>query len=283
MATFTNFARLNFNGGSTESNIVTGELLETLTLTKTAVRSSYAPRGSAAYVLSLNNSGTSPLTGLTITDDLGGYSSGGTTVYPLSYNSGTIQYYVNGVLQTAPTVTAGPPMTMAGITVPAGGNVMLVYEATATEYAPLGSEAEITNTATATGGGLAAPLTAQETIGMEQRADLSISKAICPASVSENGQLTYTFVIRNGGSAEAGAGENIALSDVFDPRLKNITVTFNGTAWAETANYTYNTETGEFATVAGQITVPAAAYSQNSDGTWTVTPGSSTLTVTGTV
>ena len=35
MASFTNFATLIYNGGTSNSNTVTGELLETLTLTKT--------------------------------------------------------------------------------------------------------------------------------------------------------------------------------------------------------------------------------------------------------
>lgn len=37
MATFTNFATLSYNGGTTTSNVVTGELLETLSATKIAV------------------------------------------------------------------------------------------------------------------------------------------------------------------------------------------------------------------------------------------------------
>lgn len=37
MASFTNFATLSYNGGTTNSNTVTGELLEALTVTKTAV------------------------------------------------------------------------------------------------------------------------------------------------------------------------------------------------------------------------------------------------------
>ena len=49
-------------------------------------------------------------------------------------------------------------------------------------------------------------------------------------------------------------------------------------------DYTYNTATGEFATVAGKITVPAATYTQNAaTGLWTTTPGTATLTVSGTV
>ena len=42
--------------------------------------------------------------------------------------------------------------------------------------------------------------------------------------------------------------------------------------------------TGEFATVAGQITVPAATYVQDPlTGLWSVQPGVAVLTVTGTV
>ena len=46
---------------------------------------------------------------------------------------------------------------------------------------------------------------------------------------------------------------------------------------------TYDAATGTFATVAGKLTVPEAAFTQNVDGSWTVTPGQSVLTVTGTV
>lgn len=281
MATFTNFATLSYNGGTMDSNTVTGELLETLSMTKTAVRDTYTARGSVAYVISLVNSGATAVGGLTITDDLGGYTFNSGTVYPLAYTDGSIRYYVNGVLQAAPTVTAGPPLTITGISVPAGGNVTLIYEAAVTGYAPLGTEATITNTAAATGGGFSLSDTA--TVALEPRAELSISKALCPVTVTENGQLTYTFVIENAGSVAAGASDNVVLTDTFDPALSGLTVTFNGTAWSEGVNYTYDAATGLFQTLAGQITVPAATYSQNTDGTWAVTPGTATLRVTGTV
>ena len=74
------------------------------------------------------------------------------------------------------------------------------------------------------------------------------------------------------------------MEDTFDPLLSDLVVSFNGAAWTEPANYTYNDATGEFATVAGQITVPAATYTQDPDtGVQIVTPGVSTLTVTGTI
>lgn len=284
MARFTNFATLSYNGGTTDSNTVTGEILEALVINKTAVLKNYTARENVTYVLSIVNSAATPITDLTLTDNLGGYTLNGETRYPLNYKNGSLRYYINGVLQTtAPTVTAGPPMVITGINIPANGNVLLIYETSVTNYAPLGLEAAITNTATLTGGGLAAPLTASETISMESRAELNISKALCPASVTENGQLTYTFVIENTGSLAANADEQIVLTDTFNPRLNSIKVTFNGAAWSEGVQYTYNSTTGLFTTTAGEITVPAATYTQNADGTWTTTPGTATLVISGTV
>lgn len=284
MARFTNFATLSYTGGTTDSNTVTGELLEVLTAAKTAVVDTYTGRDTVTYVLSLVNSGSSALTGLTVTDDLGGYAFNGGTVYPLSYTAGSLRYYLNGVPQaTAPTVTAGPPLVITGITVPAGGNALLVYEAQITGYAPQGVEGTITNQAAVTGGGLVNSVTAEKTISTSPRAELSISKALSPTTVAENGQLTYTFVIENTGSLAAGAEDQVVLTDTFDPRLNALTVTFNGTAWTQGTQYTYDAATGVFTTTAGQITVPAAAYTQNTDGTWAVTPGTATLVVTGTV
>ena len=118
MATFTNQATLTYNGQTTTSNVTVGELTETLTAAKTAVVPTYGTDGRVTYILSLVNSGTAPLTGLTITDDLGGYAFNAGTVYPLSYTAGSVRYYQNGVLQAAPAVTAGPPLTFTGITVP---------------------------------------------------------------------------------------------------------------------------------------------------------------------
>lgn len=50
------------------------------------------------YAVSLVNTGTAPLTGVTVTDDLGRYAVGANTVYPLAYVDGSVKYYVNGVL-----------------------------------------------------------------------------------------------------------------------------------------------------------------------------------------
>ena len=284
MASFTNFATLSYNGGTTNSNTVTGELLETLTAAKTAVTPAYTAGENVTYAVSLVNTGTAPLTGVTVTDDLGRYAVGANTVYPLAYVDGSVKYYVNGVLQAAPTVTAGPPLTVTGLSIPAGGNAVLLYETRVTNVAPLASGDSITNTATVTGGGLTAPITAQATVETANAADLGITKSLSPTTVTENGQITYTFVISNSGNTEAAAADNVVVTDTFNPILRDIAVTYNGTAWTEGTNYTYNAATGAFATTAGQITVPAASLTRDTaTGAVVVTPGISTLTVTGTV
>ena len=283
MASFKNFATLSYNGGTTNSNTVTGEILDVLSATKSAVVEDYTAKDDTTYVITLLNSGTVPMTDVTITDDLGGYEFNGTTVYPLAYTPNSVRLYINGVLQTAPVVTVGPPLVFSGITLPAGGNAILIYETTVTAYAPLGTEETITNTAVITAAGLTTPITVTATIQTEDRADLTISKSVNPAVVSENEQLTYTFVIENHGNTAADATDNVVLTDTLDPILNPITVTFNGTTLTEGTGYTYDRVTGLFATTTGQITVPAATYTQAVDGTWTVTPGTAVMTITGTV
>lgn len=284
MASFTNQATLSYNGLSVASNTVTGQMISPLSVTKTAVEDVYAPGDTISYVVSLVNDGSATYEGLTLTDDLGGYDVGTGTAYPLAYVEGSVRYFINGVLQPAPAVTPGPPLAITGISVPAGGDAMLVYETEVTAAAPLTAGSTVVNTASLSGAGLTAPIEAQASVGVQTGPELSIVKSLSPATVAQNGQLTYTFVIQNSGNEEAGAGANIAVSDLFDPVLKNIAVTLNGQPLALTADYTYDQSSGQFATVAGHITVPAATYAQTaSTGDWVVTPGEATLVVTGTV
>jgi len=282
MAIFTNRATLSYNGGTINSNTVTGELLEVLSVTKDAVSDVYADGDVVTYVVTIRNTGTSALTGLTATDDLGGYEFEGETVYPLTYVPGSLLYYQNGAAQPAPAVAGGPPLTISGITVPAGGNATLVYQAAVNDLAPLGAGDTIVNTVTVTGTGVLNPVSDTETINARQQAELTISKALCPAVVTDNSRLTYTFVIQNTGNTPVVATDNAVITDVFDPVLTDIVVTYNGTVWTEGVNYTYDETTGLFTTLPG-IAVPAATYTRNPDGTFTVTPGVATVTVTGTV
>lgn len=283
MPTFTNKATLTYNGRTTDSNTVTGNYTETLSVTKTAVNSTYAGDSQITYAVSLINSGITPFTGLTLTDDLGGYSFNTETLYPLTYVDGTLRYYVNGVLQAAPTVTDTVPLTVEGLNVPAGGNALLIYQAQVNEFAPLDTESTIVNTATVTGGGIAEPLSDSETVATLDEANLSITKSLSPTQVGEGGAITYTFLIRNVGNTPAVATDNAVVTDIFNPILSITSVTLDGTPLTEGVGYTYDETTGEFATTEGTITVPAATYTQQPDGSYETVPGFTTLVVSGTI
>ena len=283
MATFTNQATLTYNGNVINSNVTTGELLEVLSATKTAVITTYEQDSLITYVINILNSGTTAFNGLTVTDNLGEYTFGTGTLVPLSYVDGSVRYYVNGVLQTAPSVVTSEPLVISGISVPAGGVATLIYVAEVNQYAPLALDSIITNSATISGAGVT-EIVVTETVTAQADAQLTITKSICPSVVTENGQLTYTFTIQNTGNVAIDATDSVTVTDVFNPILTGLNVTFNGATWTEGVNYTYSEATGEFATNLSQITVPAATYTQDATtGVWVVEPGVSVLVVTGIV
>ncbi len=285
MATFFNQATLSYNGNIADSNIITGRIIETLSATKNALTPTYTGTDDITYVVSVINSGDTAFANLTITDDLGKYTlaDGTTEVVPLTYVSGTVNYFVNGVLQATPDVTDTEPLIVTGISVPAGGNAIIIYSARPNEYAPLGENASVTNTVKITGNSSITPITASETVTNSTEPSLTISKALDPEVVTENGNITYTFDIRNYGAA-ADVSDDVIFRDVFNPVLDITSVTFNGTPWVLGTDYTYNTATGEFISLNGSITVPAATFSQDPEtGVWTADPGVSTLVITGAI
>jgi len=280
MAAFTNRATLSYNGITTTSNIVTGEIVGALTVTKTALVDKYSEGDTVTYVITLINNGASELQDVTLTDDLGAYEFNSMTLVPLTYQEESIAYFVNGVPQADPQITAGDSLVISGINIPADGNAVIVYSARLNGFAPLETGSTVTNTVTVNG----ANASAEETITAAGEADLEITKSLSPETVAENCELTYTFVISNMGAEAADEDDQVVLSDTFDPILSNIVVTLEGETLTEGTDYTYDETTGEFNTVAGVITVPAAAFAQDeTTGEWLVTPCAVTMTITGTV
>ncbi len=283
MATFYNQATLSYNGNTTTSNITTGELIEALSALHTPILDTYSKDDEITFVLSIVNSSATPYNGLNVSFDLGNYQFGRATgLVPLTYIPDSLKYYINGTLQPAPAVTAGPPLNVSSVSVPANGNTIIIYKTLVNEFAPLEPGATITNTAIISGGGLAENITAPAVITAENSAILGISKSISPAVVSDNGQVTYTFVIQNTGNTAAAVSDNVVVTDTFTPALSNLTVTLNDAPLTINTDYTYDETTGLFESVAGAITVPAATFSQDAvTGEWNVTPGISILTITG--
>ncbi len=281
MASFTNYATLRYGGVTVTSNTVTGTLPDALVLTKTPVNGVYVPGGTVTYLLSLVNPGETELTGLTLTDDLGGYVFGEETLYPLAYMLDSLQLLVNGLPQAAPAAAPGPPLVISGITVPAGGTVILAYAARATDFAPLAQGREIINTAEV--GGLPVPVTASASVTPEEAADLRITKGLAMEEARLPGEITYTFTIENLGSVPAAAAEAVVLEDLFRPALSGLRASRDGVPLTLGTDYTYEEGTGLFASLPGAITVPAAEYAQDENGVWTITPGQTVVTVTGNI
>jgi uncharacterized repeat protein (TIGR01451 family) len=197
---------------------------------------------------------------------------------PLDYIDGTIGYFINGVAQPAPAVDTTNGLTITGITVPAGGTALLVYEASVNQFAPINAGGTITNEVVITGD--CGNVTASETVSAITTPQVTITKSVSPVPVSCGDTVTYTFLIQNYGSSALTATDNAVVTDNFNPILSNVTASLNGVA----IPFTYDDTTGAFATTAGAVTVPAATYTQDlTTGAWTVTPGASTLIITGTI
>lgn len=284
MATFSNQASLSYGGRTTNSNIVTGEITDAVSAEKTALTQTYRPGQRIPFVIRIQNGGLTPFTSVSLSDNLGAYLYDGTTLVPLSYVEGSLLLYINGMPADAPSVSQGPPLTVQNLTVPPMSTALLFYETEVTAYAPMGEGASITNSATVSGCGIPEPLCISATLSVSDAPFLVLSKSLCPLSVQENSQLTYTFVVQNIGASPAVATENITVTDVLNPTLSNLSVTYNDTAWQSGVEYTYDETSGLFTTLPGQITVPAAVFSQNpATGTFDLTPGVATLRITGTV
>ena len=277
----TNRATLNYSfGGSTAtavSNLATTVLQGATALTKTSLSATYGDGSEPTYILTLTNGGETPLTGVTVTDDLGAYTlPGGGTAVPLTF-IGPAKLYINGVYNSDLT----PASTSAGMTftlpeIPAGGTATLIYLAQVNKFAPLAAGSTITNTATDGDGE-----TAEVTLDVEEYADVSVLKTMSPNPVTAGGTLTYGFDIYNYGNTEA---TGVVLTDTFDPAPTGIAVTVNGAAVAE-GGYTYTAGLLTLPSGTGTaLTVPAATFDTDpTTGEVTVTPGYTRVTVTGTV
>lgn len=284
MATFYNQASLNVGGRVTNSNVTEGEVSTQVAITKAALTTDYGPDDNIVYMITIVNNGASLADNITLTDNLGAFTIAENEIVPLTYVDDTVKYYINGLIQPTPTVTEGVPLTISGITVPAGAVATIIYEARANEFAPRGENAYIRNTVTGSGENVCEDLTATVDVPARVESNLTIAKAICPDSLTCGDTVTYTIIIQNTGNAAVVATDNLTVTDIFNPALNNINVQLNGSQLTEGTDYEYNEDTGEFTTTNGTVTVPAATFTRDgTTGVITTTPGVAVLTITGNI
>lgn len=280
MAIFNNTATLSYDNLIVNSNTTSGEILDSLTATKNVVGTDYTIGGSLTYIISITNSSTNDVSGISVEDNLGAYAFDAQTLYPLDYVTDSLKVYINGSLSTVPTVNDGPPLLISDIAIPAGGNVLLVYEVKVNSFAPRTEGSVITNTAVING---CSEITTSADVTVTASPELTVSKTVSPETVFCGENVTYTIVIQNSGNTAVGALDDLVVSDIFNPVLSSLSVTLDGQILSEGIDYTYDEITGVFSTTEGGITVPAATYAQGTDGTWIATPGVTVLKITGTV
>ena len=82
---------LSYNGTVASSNITSGEILEVLSVEKSAVSDRYSQGSENVYMISIVNTGSVCYNELTVTDDLGAYSFGDdeSKAVPLTYQEGS--------------------------------------------------------------------------------------------------------------------------------------------------------------------------------------------------
>lgn len=285
MADFFNQATLSYNGVVTNSNTTRGCIAEMLTVTKTAVLSEYTKGDVVSYVVNIVNAGETAYRNVKVKDNLGEYTDGEDKIIPLDYVDGSAKVFVNGVLQSGVDVYFENGLEISGVTLSCGVTT-IVYSARVNDFADIECGREIVNTAEVSGNGFSA-VYAESRIKASEKAVLSIEKSLSPINVTENGQVTYTFVIRNSGNSPVTASDDAVITDVFTPAIEIQSVMFNGEAWNENVNYRYtqsDDETAVFESILGELTVPAASCIRNPvTKTIVVESGISTLVIVGTI
>lgn len=288
MATIENFATVRYtSGGVTEtkvSNLAEIGLESAVTLTKNTLGDTYGEDSVLTYIVTVTNTSASPISDISIIDDLGTFEFGTAELTPLTYTPPAL-LLIDGQDASAQLKvddSATGSVTFSFPTLAAGATANIIYKVTVNEFAPLEIGSAITNTATLESSSDCADGTASATVTVSESANVSVFKQMSPNPVVCGDTVTYTIRIYNYGNVPA---EDVELTDNFDPAPTNITVSRDGVLLVAT-DYTYEsgTLTVPAAGSTGSVTVPAATFSRDTaTGVVTVIPGMVEYVITGTI
>ena len=287
MAIIENFATVSYSaGGVTEtrvSNLAEIGLESAISLTKSTLGDNYSEDSVITYIISITNTSTSPVSNVTVTDDLGRFVFGTLELIPLTYAPPALLLINGQDVSTQLTVESGADgsLVFGFPTLPAGATANIVYRAAVNEFASPDVDSTITNTATLTSDSDCADGSASATITALSAPNVSVLKQMSPNPVVCGDTVTYTIRIYNYGNT---AAENVVLSDTFSPAPDIISITRDGVALSGT-DYTYLDGTLTIpSTETSNVTVPAASFVRDANtGVVTVIPGIVEYVITGTI
>ncbi len=279
-----NQARLTYRydgeTGSAASNVATAIIPDFLEAAKTSLESSYKANDEITYILSAVNNCCCGETVLTVTDNLGTFSSRfcDRDITPLTY-IGPAVLFIDGLQSETLDVSEFPNRVVFTVpSLPAGSSAVIIYKVRVNEYADICPGSSIENTAcfeySCSGG---KETQASHTLPVGSYADVSIVKSMNRDCSCEG--ITYKFVISNSGNTDA---YNVVLTDEFNPAPEISSITVGGNLIPSTG-YTYVNGVLTLPIGTGEaITVPAAKVEYGCDGC-NIVPSQVEIVVNGTL
>ncbi len=271
-----NSATLTYNSGantgSAASNVVSTSLLDSYSLTaqKFTANDSWRPGENITYLVTVTNTGTQPLSTVTVTDDLGGEQE------LLSYVENSARLITNGdVVQVTPTDTS--PLTISLATALQSGESVTVLYVAQVNAVVSDDVQEITNTVQASArrnggtGEVVESVPDSVTIPREDFAQIDITKSVDKAVISSGDTLTYTFVIENSGNIPA---TNVVITDTLPEgfEITSIQSETNGVVTVyDEGDYTVSADNTLILPTGDDVTITVPARTEAGNGVTTVT------------
>jgi len=244
------------------TQVVGGSGSPSLSVSKSANKTSLLAGDAVTYTLTVVNTGTAAASTVSVTDVLPvtAYFAAGTCTTAAGscgVSSGTLSWTI-GSLAAGASASLTVAMNVATTGVPAG-------------VTQLNNFASVTDSSYCTGGSKPASCTSNTvTVSISGNPNVSISKSASPATVTPGGLVTYTLTVSNSGSA---AATGVIVNDPVPPHLsfKAITSAGSGTGSFDAVNNQVVFNVGTLAAGASTTLSFTATVGSLASGTTTLT------------
>ena len=266
--------------GMAISNVINNKPNSPLTINKESISKNYYLGDNASFIITITNHTDNPINDVSIKENLGTYFLNDNSKFftPLSYQEGSLKYYINGISQSPPKVTVNSQHIIFDIEIiPSSSVITLVYNTTVNSKAPLDNGSMIINTSNLTAETLDKSVESSCTITVRKNADIKIIKQVSENKISKN-VITYDFTICNYGNTEA---TNVTLKDTINPKHSNMKV-FVDSQCLKFSDYNYISGNVCIPSYGSKrvLNVPPATFLQDKNsGIFTINPGTIKISV----